>query len=175
MADYLKRPVRKSHNPMIEDHCIKYLQYRIQQEELSSRLYLGMSMYLNNEGYSGAASLWKKYADEEMVHANWSREYLLAMGIAPEIPALATQPVSYAGLPEIIKLSYDHEILVTKQIKEMASEAMKKADHMLYELCMKYLKEQVEEHDKTQTWMDKINTFGTEKDVLMMLDKEMGE
>lgn len=170
----IKRPYKKTHNPMIEDHCIKYLNYRIQQEELSSRIYLSMSMYLNNEGYTGAAALWKKYSDEEMVHANWSREYLLAMGVTPETPVLEAQPTSYAGLPEIIRKSYDHEIVVTKQIKEMASETLKKGDHMLYELCLKYLKEQVEEHDKTQTWLDKLNTFGEDKVALRLLDNEMG-
>lgn len=161
---------------MIEESCIKYLQFRIQQEELSSRLYLSMSMWLNNEGYTGAAKLWKNYSQEELVHADWSRTYLLSMGVTPETPLLAAQPTSFAGgLPQIIKDSYDHEILVTKQIKEMASDALKKGDHMLYELCLHYLKEQVEEHDKTQTWLDKLNLFGEDKIALRLLDEEMGE
>lgn len=175
MADVLKRPVRKTHNPMIEEHCIKYLNYRIQQEELSSRIYLSMSMWLNNEGYIGAASLWRKYSNEEMTHADWSRDYLLAMGVNPETPALTAQNNVYAGLPEIIQLSYDHEIIVTKQIKDMASDALKKGDHMLYELCLHYLKEQVEEHDKTQTWLDKLTAFGQDKVALRLLDNEMAE
>lgn len=174
MAEFLKRPVRKSHNPMIEEHCITYLQYRIQQEELSSRLYLAMSMWLNNEGYTGAASLWKKYSDEEMGHAGWSRTYLLSMGVTPDVPALAAQPSTFTGLPQIIKDSYQHEITITKQIKDMAKEAMKKGDHMLYELCLQYLKEQVEEHDKTQTWVDKLAAFGEDKLALRLLDNEMG-
>lgn len=175
MADFLKRIATKSHNPMIEEHCIKYLQYRIQQEDLSSRIYLSMSMWLNNSGYTGAASLWLKYSKEEAGHADWSREYLLAMGVTPETAMLALQPITYTGLPEIINASYDHEIVVTKQIKEMATSAMKKGDHMLYELCSKYLKEQVEEHDKTQTWVDKLNAFGEDPIALRMLDEEMGE
>jgi ferritin len=32
----------------------------------------------------------------------------------------------------------------------------------------------VEEHDKTQTWLDKLNTFGEDKIALRMLDEEMG-
>lgn len=174
MTDFLKRPVRKSHNPMIEDSCITYLQYRIQQEELSSRLYLAMSMWLNNEGFTGAAKLWQKYADEEMVHSTWSREYLLAMGVTPDVPVLAAQPNTFTGLPQIIRDSYEHEIVVTKQIKDMAKDAMKKGDHMLYELCLRYLKEQVEEHDKTQTWVDKLAAFGEDKLALRLLDNEMG-
>lgn len=173
MSELLKRPYKKTHNPMIDDHCIKYLNYRIQQEELSARIYLSMSMWLNNEGYTGAAALWRKYSDEEMGHANWSRDYLLAMGVTPETPALDAQPLTYGGLPEIIRASFEHEIVVTKQIKVMASEAMKKGDHMLYELCLRYLKEQVEEHDKTQTWVDKLTAFGEDKLALRLLDNEM--
>lgn len=175
MAEGIKRPYRKSHNPMIDEHCIKNLQFRIQQEEESSRLYLAMSSWLNNEGYTGAAQLWKKYADEEMTHANWAREYLLAMGVTPATPVLAVQPISFDGLPAIIYASYDHEIVVTKQIKAMATAALKEGDHMLYELCLRYLKEQVEEHDKTQTWVDKLNTFGDDKLALRMLDDEMAK
>lgn len=175
MAEYLKRPYKKTHNPMIEQSCIDYLQYRIKEEELSSRIYLSMSVWLNNEGYTGAASLWKKYSVEELAHADWARDYLLSMGVTPVTPALEAQPSAYEGLPQIIRLSYDHEITVTKQIKEMASSAMKKGDHMLYELCMRYLKEQIEEHDKTQTWVDKLDAFGEDKIALRMLDEEMGE
>ena len=51
---------------------------------------------------------------------------------------------------------------------------MKKGDHMLYTLTSHYLKEQVEEHDKTQTWMDKLTAFGTDKIALRLLDNEMG-
>jgi ferritin len=48
-------------------------------------------------------------------------------------------------------------------------------DHILYELCLAYLKEQVEEHDKMQTWMDKLNTFGTDPLALRLLDNDMAE
>ena len=96
-----------------------------------------MSMWLNNEGYMGAASLWLKYSKEEATHADWSREYLLAMGVLPETAVLDKQPTTFEGLPAIVRESYEHEILVTKQIKEMANSAEAKKDHMLYELCLR--------------------------------------
>ena len=167
-------PSKKTLNPLISEPCADYLNYRIQQEEYSARIYLSMSMWLNNKGYTGAASLWKKYSDEEMGHANWSRTYLLSFGIQPLTPRLDQPAQEFGGLPQIIKASFDHEILVTEQIKKMADESFKKGDHMLYELCLKYLKEQVEEHDKTQTWLDKLEAFGIDKIALRMLDEEMG-
>lgn len=167
--------VTRGKNPLLSNECITTLQYRIQQEEQSSRIYQSMSLWLNNEGYSGAASLWMKYSQEELAHANWSREYLLAMGIVPEVPLLTAQPTSYKGLPQIIEASYDHEITITKQCKELADRAFKCGDHMLYTLGLQYLKEQIEEHDKMQTWLDKLKTFGTDKIALRMLDEEMGK
>lgn len=175
MAESIKRPIRKGHNILIEEHCIKYLNSRIQQEELSSRIYLAMSLWLSNEGYLGAGALWRKYSNEEMGHADWARQYLLSMGVTPETPNLEKQPTEFEGLPSIIKESYEHEITVTKQIKSMATEAMKKGDHMLYELCLKYLKEQIEEHDKMQNWMDRIIAFGEDKIALRLLDNEMAK
>jgi ferritin len=161
-------------NILLSDECVKYLNYRIQQEEYSSRIYLAMSMWLENKGYNGAASLWKKYSQEELSHSDWSRTYLLSMGVQPETPKLDSPQQGFTGLPEIVKISYNHEIEVTKQCKDLASDAFKKGDHMLYELALKFLKEQVEEHNKMQNWMDQLQAFGTEPVALRLLDTEMG-
>jgi ferritin len=44
---------------------------------------------------------------------------------------------------------------------------------MVAELGMWYCKEQVEELDKFQNWIDRLSAFGEEKDVLRILDEEM--
>lgn len=159
---------------LLSQECHRTLNLRIKQEESSSRLYLAMSLYLNNEGYTGAAKLWLKYSEEEMNHANWSRNYLLSLGVQPEVPALEAPKQMFSGLPQVIALSYEHEIDITKQCKELATSAMKNGDHLLYTLAGKYLSEQVEELDHAQTWMDKIKTFGTSQTSLKLLDEEMG-
>jgi ferritin len=162
-------------NPLISSTVIDCLNYRIEQEEQSSRIYLAMSLWLNNEGFSGAACLWKKYSNEELSHADWARTYLLSFGIQPLTPTLKQPTQSFTGLPQIINLSFEHEIDISTQIKESATKALREGDHMLYELMLRYLKEQVEEHDKTQTWVDKLNAFGTDKIALRLLDNEMAE
>ena len=167
-------PPTTGKNILLSDECVNYLNFRIEQEELSSRKYLAMSMWLNNSGYMGAAKLWHKYSEEEFAHADWAREYLLAMGVQPVTPKLDAPTQTFSGLPEIIEMSYQHEIEVTLQCKALASEAFKKGDHMLYELALKFLKEQVEEHDKMQTWMDELTAFGTDKIALRLLDNKMG-
>ena len=172
-AKLAKAPSTKDKNILLSDECVDYLNYRVQQEEYSGRIYMSMAMWLENNGYVNAGKLWRRYSDEEMKHADIARTYLLSMGVQPLTPKLDAPNQNFTGLPEIIEMSYDHEITVTKQIKELAGDAMKKADHMLYELALSYLKEQVEEHNKMQNWVDQLNSFGTDKIAMRLLDHEM--
>jgi len=41
---------------------------------------------------------------------------------------------------------------------------------MLYELTLHYLKEQVEEMDKAQNWIDKLATFGENPTTFLLLE-----
>jgi len=160
---------------LISDSVINLLQYRIVQEELSSRLYKSMAIWLNYNGYMGAAQLWSKYSDEELTHAQWAYNYLLELNIQPNVPALSNPQVTFKGLPNIIALSYKHEVTIKAQCDELAKTAQSEGDYMTLELAQRYLKEQVDELDKIQTWIDKLEAFGDDKTALRFLDNEMGE
>ena len=160
-------------NPLISKKTIDLLQYRIQEEENSARIYLSMSMWLENEGFLNATKLWKKYSSEENSHADWAREYLLSFGILPETPELKKVKSSYKGLSDIIQKSFDHEIEITLQLQKLAKHAIQIDDHMLYTLAEKYLKEQIEEHDKTQTLVDQLRSFGTNKHSMRLMNSAM--
>ena len=58
-----------SENPFASKECIDILNYRIEQEEQSSRLYQSMSLWLNDNGFMGAAKAWLKDSEGEMEHA----------------------------------------------------------------------------------------------------------
>jgi ferritin len=163
-------------NKLIHEECIELLNFRITEEDKSARLYHNMYMFLENKGYTGAGALWHKYGHEEGVHSDWARNYLLDLGIQPELRALpAIMPKEYASFPEVIRLSYDHEVEITNQCKELAAAAMKHGDHMLYQLAAKFLTEQIEEVGKMQTFLDKLAAFGESPEALRFLDNEMGE
>ena len=161
-------------NPFASESVIKILNYRIEQEEQSSRLYQAMSLWLNDHGFMGAAKAWKKDSEDEMSHANWAKEYLLDMGIQPTLPALPKPQQEFPGLCEIIKMSFEHEILVTKQCNDLANNALKTGDNLLYQLANKFLQEQQEEIGKLQTLLDKLEAFGEDKIALRLLDNELG-
>ena len=168
-------PAVKAPNPLLSEVMVNLLNYRIEQEEMSARLYLAMSLYLSNQGYPGAGALWKVYSNEEMLHADWARTHILSFGVQPLTPKLEMPQQNFTGLPQIIELSYKHEITVSTQIQKLATEAIKEGDFMVHELALRYLKEQVEEHDKMQNWMDRLTAFGDDHTALRFLDNEMGE
>lgn len=159
---------------LISEKIIKLLNYRIQQEENSSRIYKAMSSWLEFNGYTGAAKLWQKYSDEERVHMDWAYQYLLDLNVNPETPELPKPKMEFSGLPQIIALSYQHEVDITNQVKALAKAAQDEGDFLLMPLALKYCGEQVEELAKTQLWLDKLESFGTDKVALRLLDEEMG-
>lgn len=171
----MKTLQRTSTGSLISQKLIDLLNYRIQQEEYSSRMYLAMSMYLNDKGYLGAAKLWKKYSDEEMTHAHWAYSFLLDLGLQPKVPSLDAPPQTFEGLVDIVYKSYQHEVVVYNQCSELAKAAMAEGNMLLYPLALKYTSEQVEELGKLQNWIDRIETFGKEPMLLRELDDEMGE
>jgi len=122
----------------------------------------------------GAAKLFKAYSDEEYIHADKARQMLLAHGIQPKTPSLAAPKETFKSFPEIIKLGHIHEQEITRQCQDLAATAQKEQNYMVLELALWYCKEQVEELDKFQNFLDRLDAFGTEPDVLRLLDAEMG-
>lgn len=161
-------------NPLTKDF-IEILTFRISQEEASSRLYEAMSLWLNNNGYIGAAKAWKKDSEDELKHAQWAKDFLLDMGVTPPLSALAEPPHSFKGLPDVIRQSYAHEIKVTQQCNDLGEFAAKGGNHLLYQLALKYMAEQQEEMGKVQTLVDKLNAFGEDKVAMKLLDQELGQ
>lgn len=160
---------------IISDNIIKWLNYRIEQEEYSSRLYKSMAVWLEFNGYSGAAKLWNAYAEDEKIHAGWAYQYLLDLNIKPIVPALPAPENSFRDLPQIIAMSLKHELAITHQCENLARTSQEEGDYTTLGLAQQYLKEQVEELGKTQYWVDRLNIFGTDKIALRLLDQEMGE
>lgn len=159
----------------ISQKLIELMNYRIEQEEASSRLYKGMAVWLDFKGFSGAAKLFNKYADEETKHAGWAYQYLLDLDVMPIVPAIEKPLVEFAGLVDIINKTYEHEQKVTEQCQALADAAFKAGDYMTLHLAQHYLDEQIEELAKSNYWVNRIQTFGSDNTILFEIDEEMGE
>lgn len=160
-------------NQFTPKEIVDSLNFRIEQEEQSSRLYHSMSLWLNDNGYIGASKKWDEDSAGEMQHAQWAKDFLLDMGIKPKVPALKEPEQNFEGLADIIRKTYNHELIVTKQCNDLGTLALKNSNHLLYQLAIKYMQEQQEELGKMQTLIDKLKTFGEDKVAMKLLDNEL--
>lgn len=139
---------------LLDKKIVDLLEYRIQQEEFSSRLYEDMHLWLEDKGYTNLAKVYKEYAEEEMEHAGWAKKFLLSFGIKPKLKVLNSPESSYETCLDILEATYEHEWEISKQCEEMASEALKMGKNMLYSLALKYCDEQIDELDKAIAFLD---------------------
>lgn len=156
------------------EKLIKLLNYRINQEELSSRIYYAMSVWLDNQGYK-SSKLWKTYSQEELVHARKVTDFMLSFGIMPEIQTIEEVDVCYKDLADIINLSFAHEMEISRQCEELYRAGVKEDNPMVIELGRWLVTEQIEELNKMQGLIDQLTTFGSDKLALRFLDNELGE
>jgi ferritin len=154
----------------LDKKIIALLNYRIQKEEESARIYEQMALWLDDKGFKNFAALYYKYAHEELGHAKFAKDHLLAYGIEPELTKLSAPDLDFNSLKEILVLTLKHEHEITDQCNELAKTAMELNDFPTMTLGLKYCAEQVEELDKAQTFVDQMETFGDSKEVMITLE-----
>lgn len=160
-------------NGLIPEKIVSLLNYRINQEELSSRLYKAMSEWLEYSGFLGAAKLWDEYSEEEMDRVSWASDYLGAHDYLPEVGSIGEVKTDYQSLVEVVYDSYKHELKIAKQCNELAKVCLDNNDYHTLNLALKYTKEQTEEIEKLNRWVARLTTMGDDKRELRLLDDEM--
>lgn len=139
---------------LLKSEVVDLLNYRIQQEEFSSRLYEQMSLWLDDNGFMNTSQLYKKYATEEMNHAGWAKQFLLDYGYTPTLKTLNSPDGDYSKIMDILQATLDHELEVTRQCEDLTAKALKMGLFTLHNLGLKYCGEQVEEIGKAITMID---------------------
>ena len=151
------------------------LNKQIANEMNSSKLYRAMSNCLEYSGWVGAAKLWKKYAEEENMHAEKIIEYMQDRDCKPQIPLTMQPPKDFDGLKVIVTKSDEHEKKISSDWKEIAKLSLKEFDLMTFELAQWFIKEQQEEEMKMIYWIDRIAVLESTNTPLYFIDKEMEE
>ena len=156
----------------ISDSLCDLINRQIEREFNSFLIYNSMSNYLNYNGLSNGAILFKKYAHEELEHMHIFQDYLLDRNDLP-CGCINVDPISkFESLLQVIEKSFEHEIFVTNSIKEIAKAAISESDFMTYELMLKMLKEQVEEESKFETILDKIELYKNSDSLNYFIEEE---
>jgi ferritin len=150
---------------LLDQKIIDTLNYRINQEELSSRIYEQMYLWLDAKGFVNFAKLYQKYASEEKSHSDWAKDYLLDFNIAPTLQTLKAPDNEFSGLKQILDITLSHEQEILRQCEELCTLALEEGSHILYTLAFKYVGEQREEIKKSLQLLD---SFALTTDLLIL-------
>lgn len=154
----------------INEEVIKLLNYRIQQEQYSSKIYEQMAAWLQNASFLKCAKVWTKFALEELTHAEIAKDYLLSFNVMPELMVIDEAPNDFKDIKDLIQATFDHEVLITTQCLELTNKAMELKDWTLFALGQKFNEIQRGEMDEVYNLLD-ISNLSNDN---LILDKYIG-
>ena len=145
----------------------------------NSVVYTQLALFADYMKYSGFAKWLHKQAADEMGHANKFLSYLISRNCnkPPKFSSIVAPKVAYpeVSLQAVFELAFNRELVTTGHIEDLYSAAQSAKDYMTVEFLHWFLKEQVEEEEKTAEILAKIKSAGTDYAALLLLDKEYGE
>jgi ferritin len=130
---------------LITPKTIELLNYRINQEQKTSKEYEQMYLWLKDKAYFNAAQLWKKNYEDELNHASWAKDYLLSFNVMPELDSIPEPPNMFESFEEIVNKTLEIETETTMQCRALAKHALDEGDYNLLTLANKFNEEQIEE------------------------------
>lgn len=137
----MKIQIPKEINSQVESK----LQSSIKVEYDSAAIYEGMSAWLDFKSFANTSKWFKTHANEERKHGSWVITFLEDKNVMPLIPNTDAPDYSWQSLKDILEGAYKHEEKVTANWSEVATLALKVADHDSYSFALKMLAEQREE------------------------------
>ena len=158
---------------MLSPAMIDRLNKQINLEQYSSNLYLQMSAWCDNQGYTGSATFLREHAGEEMTHMHKLFDYVSETGALAVLGALDAPPTTFKSLGEVFKITYEHELSITKAINNLVASALAEPDFATFQFLQWYVSEQHEEERLFKSILDKIDVIGLDGKGIYFLDKEI--
>jgi ferritin len=146
---------------------------QIRKELYSGYLYLAMSAYCEDEGWSGFAHWMREQAAEEQEHAMRLFDFINERGGRVVLQAIEQPPVEYGSLLELFEAVYEHEQKVTASINQLYEMALDADDYATQVELQWFIEEQVEEEDSASEIVDMLEKIGDHINGLVMLDGKL--
>ncbi|WP_443091520.1 non-heme ferritin [Basfia succiniciproducens] len=160
---------------MLSANVVKLLNEQMNLEFYSSNLYLQMSAWCDQKGYTGAAAFLSAHAAEEMAHMRKLFTYLNETGSTAVIEEIEAPTHEFKSLKEVMELTYQHELHITGKINELVGKTFEEKDYSAFNFLQWYVAEQHEEEKLFNGILDKFNLVGNEGKSLFFIDQELAK
>lgn len=157
---------------MISEKLQNAINEQIAAEMWSSNLYLSMSFYFENQGFTGFAHWMKKQSQEELEHAYAMADYISKRGGSAKVNKIDAVPTEWGSVEEVFEQVYKHECHVSALIDKLVGVAHEEKDNATQDFLWGFVREQVEEEATAQGIVDKVKKAGEAG--LFFLDSQLG-
>lgn len=153
---------------MISKTMMQELNKQLQKEFYSAYLYLGMSAWCSESGYTGSANWFMVQYKEEEMHAMKVYNYLLDQNSHIELLGLKPSKTDYEDLLSCFEKSLAHEKGMTKSTNNLCDLATKEKDHASYSFLQWFVNEQIEEEASLNDIIKRLKLVGDANSIFMI-------
>lgn len=159
----------------VSKELVGMINKQITAEFESAYLYLGMSQYYEEEGYTGLGAWFLKQAEEENEHALKFIAYLNQEEKKTVLEDIRAPKEVYKDLREPLVEQLKHEELVTSLIYALVEQAEKDKDYRSLSFLKWYVDEQTEEEEHSRLLIEQYDKVKNDVSALLKWDHELGE
>lgn len=145
----------------------KLIEKQIAVEWANAATYAALASAFENAGLENLAALMKGQSRDEIQHGEQMRAYLVARGFVPEVDSIKPKAAP-KNLAEIFPLVLQLELDTTTAIHDIASAASDINDHAAYTFIQEFVREQIEEVDTAQRWVQRAQRASEPADWLLL-------
>ena len=158
---------------MLSKKMEEALNAQINAEFWSAYLYLSMSVNATNRGWKGAANWFSVQFQEEQAHARIFMNYVLSRGGKVTLAPIAEVQTEWSSALDMFRCTLEHERKVTSLIHNLCALAADERDFASSNMLIWFVDEQIEEEANAQELIDNLESVGSDKTGLYMIDKEL--
>lgn len=151
------------------------LNRQIELEFDASTVYYGMHIYFEQELFKGFSAWFKHQVAEEMSHAAKLIDYILDRGGSPAIPGTKAPKMKYDSTLAAMKSAMSHEHANTAGIHACLKVAAKVDDPATLEMLHWFVKEQVEEEQWTDEYVQMVEKLQNSIGGMYAFDHAVGK
>jgi len=160
---------------MLSKAMQKALTEQINEEMLSSYLYLSMSSWFKAQNLNGFASWLALQSKEEWSHSMKIYDYIYMHRGAVTLEGIKKPQATWKSPLDVFEAGFKHEQHITDCFNKLTDLAIKEKDHATQIFLQWYVSEQVEEESNFDEIVNMLKLIGDHTGNLFMVDKRLGK
>ncbi|MEW9809009.1 MAG: ferritin-like domain-containing protein [Candidatus Symbiodolus clandestinus] len=155
---------------MLEKIVVEQLSSLLNHKGYSSYLYLQMSAWCADQGFSGSHALLRRCAQKKQQQFLAIFDYINDTGALPVIGTLHAPPYEFSALPDLFQQIYEQEQAISERIACLVCQVLNTQDYFTFNFLQTLVTEQRQEEKRFKTLLDQCEYLGENRQAIFCLD-----